>query len=105
MKFRLLTAKRSLAFGLVLVALALLGSFTLTDNTADAIGTRGGEGCFWDRHTEIDYFATPDRAGTPVGWVVRTCQCNVYTSGQQTPYYTVVAETDCAFLPPPSNAP
>lgn len=53
--------------------------------------------CFWTSHTEVDFFETAAKNTTPVGWRVRTCSCNVYSEGDITPYYTVIAETPCGF--------
>lgn len=87
----MLTYKRSLALSLaVLGVIALCGGLMFNATAADAAG-----GCGWDTHTEIDYFATAAKTGAPVGWIVRTCTCNVYSDGHTTPYYTTIAETPC----------
>lgn len=77
----------------VLLALCAIAVLVVMFNAGNAEAI--GNGCPWGSHTEIDYFDNPQKTGVPVAWKVFTCNCNIYSSGTPTPYYTIISETPC----------
>ncbi len=92
---RKMNTKRAWALSLSLLFVLAVTGLTFLTEPAEAVGTRGDDGCFWTAHTEIDFFDNPQMTGPPVGWRVKTCNCNVYTGGSVTPWFTVISETPC----------